>query len=57
MNKGLIDIAVVVAGLGIGGVIAVMNNPLTASLVFLLVLGGWELAKLLPSMISERNRV
>lgn len=55
MNKTIIDIAVVIGALFAGGVVSVLNNPLTATFVFLLMLGSWELVKYLPTLLAEKK--
>jgi hypothetical protein len=55
MNITIFDTFVTIAALIGGGVVSVMDNPLTATFVFLLVLGAWELAKYLPSLLANRR--
>lgn len=55
MNKSILDIVVIVAALSIGGVLSVLENPLTATFAFLLILGSWELAKFLPRAIGSKQ--
>ncbi|MDH5216400.1 MAG: hypothetical protein OEX19_01795 [Gammaproteobacteria bacterium] len=55
MNKTIIDIAVVIGALFAGGLVSVLDNPLTATFVFLLILGSWELAKYLPTLLNAKK--
>ena len=55
MNKTFIDIAVIIGALFAGALVSVLNNPLTATFVFLLILGSWELAKYLLTLLAAKK--
>lgn len=53
MSKSVLDILVIAVALFAGGIVSVMDNPLTAIFAFLLVLGSWELAKYIPTVVNR----
>ncbi|MDH5544269.1 MAG: hypothetical protein OEZ43_01680 [Gammaproteobacteria bacterium] len=55
MNKAVIDVVVIVFALVTGGFVSVLDNPLTATFAFLLILGVWEFAKYIPSVLARKR--
>ena len=55
MNKAVLDVVVIVSALATGGFVSINDNPLTATFAFLIILGAWELAKYIPTMLARKR--